>query len=337
MRIVLAYSGGPRTTAAIPWLRERHRADVIAVALDLGQGRALESLRDRALAAGAVRAHVVDARDAFARDVVLPALRAGVSGVSPRVLGQAMLGPTLVDVARIERAVAVAYVAAPGSADAARLETPLRALNPALSLLAVAAGTPPDRGGADVADPGARHPDTPYESGSPTVDLNLWGRTLPSSAPDQPPGDAAFTLTRPTAACPDEPAVVDLQFDSGTPVSINGVAMSFTDLVQSLGTIAGTHGLGRVWLGDGWVEAPAATVLQAAHQTLRACRLDPGTQAFAATVALRYAELLAAGGWCLPLRGALDAFVMQAERPVTGTVRVRLRKAELAIVDAPSR
>jgi len=264
MRIVLAYSGGLRTTAAIPWLRDRHHADVIAVTVDLGQGRALESVRDRALAAGARRAHVVDARDAFARDVVLPALRAGVSGVPPRLFGQAMLGRTLVDVARIERAVAIAHGALAGSRDAQRIELPVRSLNPGLTLVPMAADAPTDRQ-ALAAYARAHHIDVRPDD-EVAADLNLWGRTLGWSAGDGAPADSAFTLTRAAAVTPGEPALVDLQFDSGRPVSINGVAMSFPDLVQSLATIAGTHGIGRLPVDGAWVEAPAATVLHTAHQ-----------------------------------------------------------------------
>lgn len=333
MRIVLAYSGGLRATAAIPWLRERHRADVIAVTLDLGQGRALESVRDRALAAGALRAHVVDARDAFARDVVVPALRAGATGVTPRMLGQVMLGRTLVDVARIERAVAVGYAAAPGSGDADRIERPVRALDRGLTLLPVTQDAPAGR--AALADYlRLRHLDVPLDDESDSADANLWGRTLATSA-NEPPADHAFTLTRPSAGCSAEPAIVDLQFERGTPISINGVAMPFPDLVQSLGTIAGAHGVGRLRIDGAWVEAPAASVLQAAHQALRDRVLDDEMRAFAATVSRRYVGLITEGAWYHPLREALDAFVEEAECTVSGSLRVQLCRTQLSTLDEP--
>src|SRR5262245_47136997 len=245
MRIVLGYAGGVDASEAVHWLRETHRADVIAVTLDLGQGRALEAARDRALAAGAVRAHVIDAREQFARQYVLPTLLADAvpdSGrPNPRALGVPLLGQTVVDIARIERAVAVAGLSWRDGAD--RLESAVKSLNPALSTVQV----PP------VA-----------ETVGLKVDLNLWGRTLMASADAEDIPESAFATTRPLAACPDEAAVVELAFEDGRPTSINGVSMPLLDLIQSLGTIAGAHGVGRFRGAYGWVEAPAAVVLHEA-------------------------------------------------------------------------
>lgn len=336
MRIVLAYAGGLTATAAIPWLRERYRADVVAVTLDLGQGRALESVRDRALAAGAVRAHVVDARETFAQQVLVPALRADVDSVTPRVLGEAVLGPVLVDVARIERAVAVAHTCEADGADRTRLESPVRALNPSLTIIPVAAERPL---AADelAAFARAHQLTTPREAGlSVVTDVNLWGRTLtPTQDGDALPlPERAFTMTRSSANCPSEPAIVELEFAGGVPVSINGVAMPFLDLLQSLVTIAGTHGIGRRQVGSEWVETPAASVLHFAHRALQERLWDADTRAFAATVSRRDTDLLEQGGWSFPLRDALDAFVIEAQKRITGTVRVTLAQGNMSA--APS-
>jgi argininosuccinate synthase len=316
MRIVLGYAGGVDASEAVHWLRETHRADVIAVTLDLGQGRALEAARDRALATGAVRAHVIDAREEFARQYVLPTLLADAvpdSGrPNPRALGIPLLGQTLVEIARIERAVAVACLSWHDLADLDRLEAAVKSLNPALSTV--------------KAPPVA-------ETGGLNVDLNLWGRTLMASRdPDDIP-ESAFVMTRPLAACPDEAAVVELAFEDGRPTSINSVNMPILDLIQSLGTIAGAHGVGRFRAARGWVEAPAAVVLHEAHRAVQTRTADPELQAFARTVSRRYAEIVERGGWFLPLRDALDAFVARAQAGVTGTVRLRLFKAHCESLD----
>lgn len=350
MRIILAYAGGLAATEAIPWLRARHRADVVTVTLDLGQGRALQAVRDRALAAGAVRAHVVDGRDAFARDVLVPALRGDVDGVSPRILGQAALGPSLADVARIERAVAVAHTCAPGSGDQRRVEAAVHALNTALTLIPVAVEHPiaPDELAAFAR---AHQLLTPAPgAGLAAVDSNLWGRTLVlSPGPSQAtPPDSAFTLTQPASACPHEPALIELHFEAGVPVSINRVTMPFGELVQTVVTIAGRHGVGRQrlpvsggagipassdadeWDAEEWIESPAAAVLHAGHRALQARLWDEETSGFAATVSRRLREALLTGGWSLPLRSALDAFVAEAQRRISGTVRLSLARGTIS-------
>ena len=375
MRIILAYAGGLAATEAIPWLRARYRADVVTVTLDLGQGRALEAVRDRALAAGAVRAHVVDGREAFTRDVLVPALRGDVDGVSPRILAQAVLGPTLVDLARIERAVAVAHTCATGSGDRRRLEAAVQVLNPALTLIPIAVEHPVTTDELAMFARSHQLLTPPAADGVRAVDSNLWGRTLSlvsAGAEHAMPPESAFTLTRPVNDCPQEPATIDLYFDSGVPMSINRVAMPFVDLVQTVVTIAGRHGVGRQriavtsgeiaraptagesragaggeareWAAgetderaagesDAWIESPAAAVLHTAHRVLQARLWDGETSAFAAIVRRRLRDALLDGGWSLPLRSALDAFVMEAQRRISGTVRLSLSRGTMAPAD----
>jgi argininosuccinate synthase len=246
-RILLAYSGSLATTAAIPWLREAHGADVITLTLDLGQGLELADVRERALSAGALRAHVIDARDEFVRDHILPALRAG-RAASPdafagRPLSRALLAKRLVDVARMESATAIAHGCAATDPDRVVLEEQIRALNPALAILAPAA-----------------------DSGmvSDDLEVNLWGRTLlrPAAAAD-------FRLTRSTSDAPDHPALMDVEILDGVPVRTNGVDMSTIEMIESIETIAGTHGVGRIAIPGGFVaESPAAVVLQSVYSAL---------------------------------------------------------------------
>ncbi|MGE3704753.1 MAG: argininosuccinate synthase domain-containing protein [Vicinamibacterales bacterium] len=337
MRIVLAFSGGLRPLAAIPWLRATHRADVIAVIVDLGHGRALEAVRDRALAAGAVRAHVVDAREAFARDFVLPSLRADAVPADglprPLPLGRPAIGRALVDIARIERAVAVAHGAEPASADAVRLESAVAALDPGLTLL---------RPAADMARPaeGLREylraervplpPDPP--AGTAAADINVWGRTLVPAARGEgevgPPPPAALAPQPPVEA-----AFVEVRFESGTPVALNGVAMPFVELVQTLGAIAGAHGVGRVDLEGLDLDAPAAVALHTAHRALRAGWRDD-LRAFHAAVSAAYARLIDEGRWFGPLRSGLDAFVAETQRELSGAIRLKLFQARCEAIAA---
>lgn len=337
MRIVLAYSGGLSTTAAIPWLKARHRADVIAVIADLGQGRALEAIRDRALAAGAVRAHVVDARDEFARAFVLPSLRAAAvrdDGLpQPEALGRAMVGQVLVEIARIERAVAAAHGCEPDDLDRRRIESAVRALDPNLAMLRPVAEW--DMSRAQVAEY-ARAQHLPVSTGADAgwrADANLWGRTLRPLDPSAPVPEAAFVQTTGGRSTPREPASVELSFEGGVPTGINGVAMPLLELIQTLGAIAGAHGVGRVSADDVRLEAPAAVVLHTAHRALETARSSPDLQAFSRTVSRAYGDLIHDGGWFSALRDGLDAFVARTQQHLDGVVRLTLVNAACEAVD----
>ena len=248
-RILLAYSGSLATTAAISWLREAHAADVITLTLDLGQGLELADVRERALAAGALRAHVIDARDEFVRDHILPALRAGVAASADafagRPLSRALLAKRLVEVARMESASAIAHGCGANDPDRAVLEEHIRTLNPSLTILAPAA-----------------------EAGmvSDDLEVNLWGRTLL-----RPAADGDFRLTRSARDLPEHPAIIDVEVVDGVPVRTNGVDMSAIEMIESIETIAGTHGVGRIAIAGGLVaESPAAVVLQSVYSALMA-------------------------------------------------------------------
>ena len=341
-RIVLAYSGGLDTSVAIAWLAEAHGADVVSVTLDLGQGRELESVRERALAAGAVRAHVLDAREEFARRYVLPALQAGAmdDGGHPMAaaLSRALIGGTLVEIARIEGSDTIAHGCSGQGREASRIEAPARALMPGVHILAPAREwgmTRPER----IAYARARGITLPAEAAAPyRTSANLWARSVdgsPLADPSAQPPAGLFTLTRDPEACPDAPAYVDLQFERGVPVAVNGVAMPFADIVSSVATIAGNHGVGRADVVTSRAaavasreirEAPAAAVLCLAHRELEGLVSPPDLLRLRRAIALEYAGTVDRGDWHSPAREAMDAFVAKAEERVTGTVRVRLHK-----------
>lgn len=331
MRILLAYSGDLVTTAAITWLREHHHAEVITATIDLGQGRALEAVRDRALAAGAVRAHVIDARDQFARDIVMPSLKADVLDDDRIVMAVALSRPLiarkLIEIADIERADAIAHGASARDGIPASLPRLLQSLKPAIRIIDISASALP-RLAAEAEDRG-------LSIGSEDeVEVNVWGRTAllavhHGGSVSPLTGVPVYTLTRNPDDCPAQAAEVEIAFDRGIPKAINGVFMPLLELIASLGTIAGDHGVGRIMLDDRLLEAPAAVVLHAAHQHLQDQSTTGDLREFARAVSLKYVDLVRAGEWFSPLREALDAFVDKVQERVTGGVRLTLFKGNV--------
>jgi argininosuccinate synthase len=302
-RIVLAFSGGLESTVAIPWLAERHGAEIVAVTIDLGQGRELEEVRDRALAAGAVRAHVLDAREEFARGYIVRALKADAApGDVPlgAALGAPLIVQIAVQIAGIEHATAIAHGAKGTAMDAAA-----RLLHPTLRVLA------PAREWAMTEAQQAAY---------------IRARQIPFQPPSPP------EVTGRDGGGP-EPAAVDVAFERGVPTGINGVHMPILDLFDSLGTIAAAHGVGRP-RGRDLREAPAAVVLYAAHRALRTSVASDDLNRLCGVISGEYADLIRRGLWFTPAREALDAFVNSANERVTGMVRLRLFEGRCEILDA---
>ena len=325
MRIVLAYSGSLEGSAAIQWLRERHEAEIVAVTLDLGQGRELEAVRDRALSIGAQRAHVLDARDAFAQDFVLPALRADAQhdGRVPMALAlsRPLIAQKLVEIAGIERADAVAHTGH-ASGGTSRLDLLLAAIAPALQVLT------PAREWALSADALASfsrsHGLGALMDEATRVEANFWGRSL-----RQYDGD---TSQVPLVAAPDsypvEPAFVDIAFSSGVPTALNGVQLPLIELVASLATLTAAHGVGRSGMRHLWCEAPAAVLLHAAHRELTRAAAGDALRAFSEEATACYVRLVEDARWFSPLREALDAYFSSVQSRVNGRVRLRVFRGE---------
>lgn len=329
-RIVLAYSGSLEGSAAIDWLRRRQGAEIVAVTLDLGQGRELEAIRDRALALGAQRAHVLDARDQFAQAFVLPALRADALH-DDRVpmalaLSRPVIAQKLIEIAGIERADAVAHTGG-GSSRPSRLDRLLTALAPAMPVLTPARewGLSPD----DVVAFAARHGFGSAGDDASRIESNFWGRTLRDRT-----GDAAGPRSGPKDpdSCPAEPALVDVAFTRGAPTALNGVTMPLIELVGSLGTLAATHGVGHTRMVGLACDAPAAVLLHAAHRELTRVVSASDVEQFSGDARAAYVSLVEDARWFSPLRQALDAYFTAVQDPVNGYVRMRLLKGEHSIV-----
>lgn len=351
-RIVLAYSGGLDTSVAIPWLAEKYNAEVIAVTLEMGQGRQLDLVRERALATGAVRAHVLDVREEFARDYILPALQAGAIYEDryplATALGRPLIAKKLVEIAQMESATAIAHGCTGKGNDQVRIDVSARALDPTIQVIAPArvwGMTRPD----EIEYARIRDIPVPTTKASPySTDENLWGRSIECGVLEDPwnePPEEIYALTKSPVEAPDAPAYVEIEFVRGVPTLVNGVGMPLTELIGSLETIAGAHGVGRIDVVENRLvgiksreiyEAPAATVLHAAHRELEGLVIPKDLQRLKARLAQDYADLVYNGLWFTPTREAIDAFVAHVQPRVTGTVRLKLFKADCRVVGRKS-
>jgi argininosuccinate synthase len=351
-RIVLAYSGGLDTSVAIPWLRERYQAEVIAVTLDLGQGKELADVRERALAIGAASAHVVDVREEFVREYILPALKAGAIYEDKyplaTALGRPLIAKHLVRIAALEGATAIAHGCTGKGNDQVRLDVSARALDPGLKVIAPArvwGMTRPD----EIEYARVRGIPVPATVESPySTDANLWGRSIECGVLEDPwaePPEEIYTLTKAPADCPDTPAYVEIAFERGVPVQVNGVEMSPLELIACLDTIAGAHGVGRIDMLENRLvgiksreiyEAPAAVVLHAAHREIEAMVVPRDLERLKHDLARTYADLVYNGLWFTPTREALDAFTEKVQERVNGVARLKLFKGDCRIVGRQS-
>jgi argininosuccinate synthase len=347
-RIVLAYSGGLDTSVAIPWLAEKYDAEIVAVTMDLGQGENLEAARERALAAGAVSAYVVDLKREFVDEYVLPALQAGAIYEDryplATALGRPLIALTLVEIAHREGATAIAHGCTGKGNDQVRIDVSVRALDPSLKVIAPARVWGMTRA-AEIEYAQERGIPVPVTKKSPySTDENLWGRSIECGVledPWQEPPEDAFLLTRPAGTCPNEPAHLELAFEAGVPVAVNGIAMPLPELIHSVGTIAGVHGVGRIDMVENRLvgiksrevyEAPAAVVLHAAHRELETIVIPRDLLRLKRELGTRYADLVYNGLWFTPTRDAIDAFVSTIQPKVTGEVRLLLFKGDCRVV-----
>jgi argininosuccinate synthase len=351
-RIVLAYSGGLDTSVAIPWLAERYEAEVIAVTLDLGQGRELDKIRERALATGASRCHVLDVREEFARDYILPALQAGAIYEDryplATSLGRPLIARKLVEIAGMEQATAIAHGCTGKGNDQVRIDVSARALNPKIRVIAPARVwnmSRPD----EIEYARQRGIPVPATKASPySTDENLWGRSIECGVLEDPwaePPEEIYALTKSPADAPDAPAYVEIEFVRGVPANVNGVAMPFAELIGSLETIAGAHGVGRIDMLENRLvgiksreiyEAPAAVVLHTAHRELESMVIPRDLQRLKRQLSQLYADLVYNGLWFTQTRQAIDAFVREVQQRVDGTVRLKLFKGDCRVVGRKS-
>lgn len=342
-KIVLAYSGGLDTSIIIPWLKENYGYEVIAMAADLGQGEELAPLNEKAIKSGASKLYIEDLQKEFVEEFIWPTLKAGAIYEGKYLLGTSFARPLiakrLVEIARAEGAEAIAHGATGKGNDQVRFELTVKALAPDLKI--VAPWRIWDiRSREDAIDYAQeRGIDVPVTKARPySMDRNLWhlsheGADLESPW-NEPQKDLYMLLTPPEDA-PDTPTYVELEFEKGIPVKLNGQALDGVKLIEELNKIAGANGVGIVDMVEnrlvgmksrGVYETPAGTVLYAAHRELELLTLDRQTLHYKDIIAQKYAELVYDGVWYAPIREAIDAFVDVTQRTVSGTVRMKLYK-----------
>jgi argininosuccinate synthase len=351
-KVILAYSGGLDTSAAIKWIAEKYDMDVIALSIDLGMERDYESIRQKALKVGAIKAAVVDAKDVFINEYVFPALQADAIYEGQYTLATALARPLIaklmVETALQEGATAVAHGCTGKGNDQVRFDVSTAALAPQLKVIAPAREWGMTR--EETIEYAKQHEiPVPVTVASPySIDENLWGKSIECGVLEDPwvePPEDIFTWTKSPTDAPDEPSYIEIGFERGIPTSLDGQGISGAALVEKLNSLAGEHGVGRIdHLENRLVgiksreiyEAPAATVLLSAHLALEQMTLSRDQLRFKQKVAQEYADLIYNGLWFSALRQDLAAYVQSTQRHVSGMVRVKLLKGKSAVVGRKS-
>jgi argininosuccinate synthase len=352
-KVVLAYSGGLDTSCIVPWLIENYDCEVVTFTADLGQEEELDGLPHKAKVSGAVKSYVEDLRQEFLNDYVFPTMRAGAIYERQYLLGTSFARPLiakrLVEVAELEGADAIAHGATGKGNDQVRFELGVMSLNPRLTVIAPWREWS-IRSREDALEYATSHgvPVTKTGKSKYSRDRNIWhisheGHILED--PWQEPEEEMFQLTVAPEVAPNKPRYVEIDYKSGVPVRVDGVAHGPVELVSILNKIGGEHGVGRVDIVEnrlvgiksrGVYETPGGTMLYQGLRALETLCLDGLTQHYKDVVAEKYAEMVYNGKWFTPLRTALDAFVDTIMENVTGSVRLKLYKGTCTVVGRKS-
>jgi argininosuccinate synthase len=346
-KVVLAYSGGLDTSVIVPWLKENYGCEVVCFCANVGQGdEDLTKLEKKAIASGASQLIFHDMREEFAADYLFPMLKAGATYEHKYLLGTSVARPLiakhLVDVAHEVGADAVAHGATGKGNDQVRFELTVMALDPRLKIIAPWREWD-IRSREDAIAYAAKHnvPVTATIKSIYSRDSNLWHLSHEGGLLEDPwnePEEAMYQISTSPENAPEEGEYVEIEFETGVPVSVNGEKLSPAKLVERLNAIGGAHGIGRVDLVEnrlvgmkshGVYETPGGTILLYAHRDLESLVLDHETLSFKQVAAVKYADLTYNGLWFTPLREALDAFLNSTQGPVTGTVRLKLYKGNI--------
>jgi argininosuccinate synthase len=345
-KIVLAYSGGLDTSVAIKWLQERGY-DVVACCLDVGEGKDLDFIKEKALKVGAVKSYVIDAKEEFANEYALVALQAHTlyEGKYPLVsaLSRPLIAKKLVEIAELEGAVAVAHGCTGKGNDQVRFEVSIKALNPNLEVVAPVREWSWSR--EEEIEYAKKHNiPIPIDLDSPfSIDQNLWGRSNECGILEDPwaaPPEEAYELTAALENTPDVPEIIEIGFEQGVPKTLNGKEYSLAQLILELNSIAGKHGVGRIDHVENRLvgiksrevyECPGAITLIKAHKELEDLTLVKEVAHFKPLIEQKLAEVIYNGLWFSPLKDALVAFLKETQKNVTGVVRVKLFKGHAII------
>lgn len=346
-KVVLAYSGGLDTSVAIKWLQEKNY-DIIALCLDLGEGKDLEFVKEKAISVGATKSYMIDVQEEFANEYALTALQGHTlyEGKYPLVsaLSRPLIAKKLVEIAEQEGASAVAHGCTGKGNDQVRFEVSIQALNPYLEVIAPVREWKWSRE-EEIAYAKENDVPIPINLDSPfSIDQNLWGRSNECGILEDPwaaPPEDAYEMTLALEDTPNKPEFVEIGFESGVPTTLNGTSYSLSELIKTLNSLAGKHGVGRIDHVENRLvgiksrevyECPAAMTLLTAHKELEDLTLVKEVAHFKPMIEQKLTELIYNGLWFSPLKQALAAFLQETQKFVTGTVRVKLFKGH-AIVE----
>ncbi len=350
-KVVLAYSGGLDTSVILRWLQETYGCEVVTFTADLGQGEELEPARAKAQMLGAKEIFVEDLREEFVRDYVFPMFRANALYEGVYLLGTSIARPLiakrLIEIAHATGADAVAHGATGKGNDQVRFELTCYALDPHIRI--IAPWREWDLGSREklieyaesrqIPIPRGKRGEPPYSTDANLLHISYEGRALED--PWVEPEEEMFTRTVDPRKAPDEPEYVEIDFERGDPVAVNGERLTPANLLARLNEIAGRHGVGRVDLVEnryvgmksrGVYETPGGTVLLAAHRAIESITLDRGAAHLKDELMPRYAELIYNGYWFAPEREMLQALIDRSQEKVEGTVRLRLYKGGVQVV-----
>ena len=347
-KVVLAYSGGLDTSVILRWLIETYRCDVVAYCADLGQGEELIPVKEKALRTGASSVHIVDLREEFVRDFVFPMLRANAVYEGTYLMGTSIARPLIakaqVEVARKEGADAVSHGATGKGNDQVRFELTYAALAPELTVIAPWREWDLNSRTA-LMDFARRHDipvpvtaERPYSTDRNLFHISFEGGILEDPWNEPPP--KMFLLTNSPESAPDVPVYVEIDYEAGNPVALDGRRLSPAALLEAANRLGGEHGIGRVDLVEnrfvgmksrGVYETPGGTILHAAHRALESLTLDREVLHLRDSLVPRYAEMIYYGYWFAPERRALQSFMDECAQDVSGTVRLKLYKGNVTV------
>ena len=350
-KVVLAYSGGLDTSIMIPWLKEHYDCDVVAMCADLGQGKEIDGLKDKAIQTGACSVYIEDLRDIFIRDYIFPTMQAGAIYEGKYLLGTSFGRPLIakrqVEIARKEKASMVAHGATGKGNDQVRFELAFMALAPDLKIIAPWKDEKWDLHSREACIDYADQHQIPIVQSKKRIyseDANIWHISHEGGELEDPmiqAGEGVFSYSSPLKKASDQGEDVTIGFESGIPISINDDLMMPVDLLTRLNEIGAKHAIGQVDMVEnrlvgmksrGVYETPGGTLLYAAHQYLESLVLDRDTMHYKQKLGLEYADLVYDGRWFCPLREAMDAFVQSTQKKVTGVVTLHCYKGNIVPV-----
>jgi argininosuccinate synthase len=351
-KIILAYSGGLDTSCSIKWLQEQYGYEVIAVTVDVGEEKDLQQIHDKALKVGAKACHVIDLKDTFANDYITQAIMANAlyENTYPLIsaLSRPLIAKTLVDIAKQEKAVALAHGCTGKGNDQVRFDLAINALAPQLKVVAPAREYPLSREQA-IAYAIKNNIPLPIDLNNPfSIDQNLWGKSCECGVLEDPwvaPPEEAYSLTNALSNTPDTPLEIILGFNNGIPISLNNEVKPLAAIIKELNQMAGKHGIGRIDHIENRLvgiksrevyEAPAAMTIITAHRALEAITLVREVAHVKPLLEMQLAKLIYEGLWFSPLRDALLAFIKETQTVVTGDVRIKLFKGHAVVTGRQS-